>query len=401
MAESSAPGASQRLEVVDVLRGFALMALFLVHMVESYELYWANPQPGPIVDTVFLLFMGKSFSLLALCFGFSFFVLMDRAAQRGSDFSLRFAWRLLILQGIGVLHALVYRGDIIQLLSGLGLLLLLAHRIRSNRMLVALAVLCFLAPTLWIQLIAGASGAAWANAEPGFATDPAMQVYLHGSWAETFAMNLWAGQLPKWAFMFESGRLVQIMGLFLLGMVLGRIGFFVRPEMFRRARWIGLGCAAALALFLHFTRQPWFDWFAAQGHGSGANRAFAFLLGGWFELMGTFTWALVLVALWQGPARALLRPLTRAGRATLTLYILQSVVFVPAFYHYGLGLWDDWGQGTRLIAGLLAIAFQLALAALWFRHFQYGPIEWVWRALTYLRTDIPFRRRTTQEGPER
>lgn len=387
------PAASDaRLEIVDVLRGFALMALFLVHMIESYELYWARPDPGPISDTVYLLFMGKSFSLLALCFGFSFFILMDRAARRGSDFSLRFAWRLIVLLAIGWLHAMVYRGDIIQLLAGLGFLLLLAHRVRSNRVLVALAVFCFLAPGLWIELVAAARGAAWANQPPGYFTDPAMQVYLTGNLAETLRANLWQGQLPKWSFMLESGRLVQIVGLYLVGMVLGRIGFFARLGDYSRARWIALGCAVGAALFFYFLRDDLSGWFGRQGHGAAAERLFGAIFGSWFELAGTFSWALVLIALYQGAGRGLVRPFALAGRATLTLYILQSLVFVPVFYGFGLGLWDDWDQQTRLLVGLAAIAAQLVLAAAWYRAFQYGPIEWAWRAITYWRADIAFRR---------
>ena len=98
-AVSSAKG---RLEAVDAMRGFALAALFLVHVLESYELYWAHPDPSMIGDTVNLLFMGKSFSLLAMCFGFSFHILMSNAAKRGEDFRLRFAWRLLLLAAIGL-----------------------------------------------------------------------------------------------------------------------------------------------------------------------------------------------------------------------------------------------------------------------------------------------------------
>ena len=125
-----------RLESVDIVRGFALLALFLVHMIESYELYWADPKNGPVSDTVYLLFMGKSFSLLAVCFGFSFFILMDRAARRGSDFTARFAWRLTVLFAIGFGHALIYRGDIIQLLALMGFVLLAFHRVRSNLSLI-------------------------------------------------------------------------------------------------------------------------------------------------------------------------------------------------------------------------------------------------------------------------
>lgn len=390
--KGAATGVDARLEVVDVVRGFALMALFLVHMIESYELYWADPRPGPISDTVYLLFMGKSFSLLALCFGFSFFILMDRAARRGSDFSLRFAWRLLILEAIGFVHSILYRGDIIQLLAGMGFLLLIAHRVRSNRVLIGAAILCFASPLLVAQLLAVMAGVGPSAQPPNHFTDPAMQVYLHGTLGEYLRVNLWQGQIPKWWFMIESGRVLQIMGLYLVGMVLGRVGFFARLGEFARARWIAFAIAGAAALLLYFTRDAMTVWFAAQGHGPTAERLFGMLLGSWFELSGTALWLLALCALYQTGARTLLRPLAGAGRLTLTFYILQSIVFVPVFYGFGLGLWDDWSQATRLWVGLGAIAAQLGIAALWLRYFRYGPVEWAWRALTYWRRDMPFRK---------
>lgn len=381
-----------RLESVDIVRGFALLALFLVHMIESYELYWADVKHGPISDTVYLLFMGKSFSLLALCFGFSFFILMDRAARRGTDFTARFAWRLTVLFGIGFVHAMIYRGDIIQLLALMGFLLLAFHRVRSNRLLIAIAALCFANPIQLFQLAAAMSGAGWANQPPHHFSDPAMAVYLHGNLAEHLRANLWIGQLPKWWFMIESGRFSQILGLYLVGMVLGRIGFFARLGDFARARWIALAVAAATALAFYFLRDGIKAWFAAQHHGEASDRLLSYLLGSWFELSGTAVWLLVLLAIFQSPARAVIRPLAAVGRTTLTLYILQSLVFVPVFYGFGLGLYDDWNQTVRLWVGLGAIAAQLVLAAWWLRHFQYGPIEWVWRALTYWRRDVPFRR---------
>jgi uncharacterized protein len=387
-----------RLQVVDVLRGFALMGLFLVHMIESYELYWADPQPGIIADTVFVLLMGKSFSLLALCFGFSFFILMDRAAQRGTDFSARFAWRLLILEAIGFLHSLIYRGDIIQTLAAMGLLLLLAHRIRSNRVLIGAALFCFAGPSLIVQMIAAASGAGWANGAAMSSSDPGMPVYLSGTWLQALQVNLWAGQLPKYWFFLEYGRLVQILGLFLLGMVLGRIGFFGRLRAFRRARWIALAVALTVAIGLHYGREPLRLAFATLHYGPAAERAFWTLTGSWLDLAGTASWALLLIALYESRLRWLVQPFAPAGRLTLTFYIAQSAIFVPVFYGYGLGMWDDWGQGMRLFVALSAIAFQMWFAAAWLSRFQYGPIEWAWRALTYLRRDVPFRRPASRLG---
>ncbi|MCW3845893.1 DUF418 domain-containing protein [Sphingomonas sp. LB-2] len=394
MAEGGSPAGdvSARLEVVDILRGFALTGLFLVHMIESYELYWKKPDSTPLGDTVYLLFMGKSFSLLALCFGFSFYILMERAARRGVDFTARFAWRLIVLFAIGTLHALIYRGDIIQLLSAMGFVLLLFHRIKNNRLLIALAVLFLAQPWLFVKLIADASGAAWANQLPLHYQDPGMDIYIGGTLAQTLQVNLWGGQWSKWFFMIESGRIMQIMGLYLTGMVLGRIGFFGRLADFAKGRWIGLSLALGAAAILYFVRGDLSGWVGAN-HGEAAGRDTGYILGSWFELAGMSSWALILCALYQSARRALILPFAALGRLTLTLYILQSLVFVPIFYSFGLGLWDDWSQATRLGVGIGAVAIQMGLAAWWLAHFQYGPIEWVWRALTYMTTEIPFRRK--------
>jgi uncharacterized protein len=398
--EPTSPRApSARLEVVDVLRGFALMALFLVHIIESYELFWAGEKPGVISETIFALFMGKSFSLLALCFGFSFFILMDRAAARGQDFSLRFAWRLLILEAIGFAHALIYRGDIMQTLAGLGFLLLFANRVRSNRALLGGAAFCLAGPSLIVQLIAAMSGAAWANAPAMSSTDPGMPVYLTGDLWQVLRVNLWAGQQSKYWFFLEYGRMVQILGLYLLGLVLGRTGFFEDLPRSRAWRHAALPVAALLAVALFLAREPLREQFVALGYGPGAGRAFWALINLWLDLAGTAFWALLVIALFDSPARRLVLPLAAPGRLTLTFYVLQSIVFVPIFYHYGLGLYDDWSASTRLGVGLVAIAVQIVVAHWWLARFQYGPLEWVWRSLTYLRWDVPFRRRPAERAP--
>jgi uncharacterized protein len=383
-----------RLEVVDVLRGFALAALFLVHMMESFELYWAHPESSWLVDVVLGLFMGKSFTLLALCFGFSFFILMDRSAKRGVDFTARFAWRLTILAGIGFAHALIYRGDIMQVLAAMGFLLLIADRVKNNTVLLWAAAFFLAGPTLIVQLIAAASGAAWANAPAASSVDPGMPAYLYGDLQETLRVNLGPAQLPKFWFFLEYGRLPQIIGLYLLGMVLGRIGFFGRLREFRETRLVVLIVGLVLALVLEFGRDPLRLAFLQFGFPDGAGRAFWTLTGIWLDLAATAAWAMVLIALYQGRGRWLVYPFAAMGRMTLTFYILQSVVFVPLFFNFGLGLHDDWSPLTRFLIGIAAIAAQMVFARWWLARFRYGPLEWVWRALTYTSWNVPFRRKT-------
>ena len=146
-----------RLEGLDALRGFALFGIFIVHMPELFELYWAHPATDPLQvavhDAVWLVFAGKAFALLALCFGVSFFIIMDRAARKGADFTWRFVWRLALLALFGLLHGLWYRGDVLEVLAVMGLFLLPFHRVRSNRALLAVAVFFLLQPLIPLHRI--------------------------------------------------------------------------------------------------------------------------------------------------------------------------------------------------------------------------------------------------------
>jgi uncharacterized protein len=380
--------AGRRLELVDALRGFALLGLFLVHCIELFELYWAHPAPGPVFDWVFGLFAGKSYALFALCFGLSFYLIMHGAAQRGEDFRGRFAWRLALLLTIGLLHGLVYRGDILQILALLGLSMLLFDRIGSNKLLLALAALCFLQLPLLLRAWAASQGADWAVQSPLFLTDTTMPALTDGSLADALRANLWSGLVSKWSYYAETGRLMQILGLFLLGLVLGRIGFFDDLLRHARLRRIWLAAAAVAAMLFYASGEAALDAIAAEGSPARAHLEWA--LDCWTALAVLSVQVLLLVELFQTAARPVLQLLAAPGRMTLTLYVGQSLVFVPIFYGFGLGLHDDLSLAQSLWIGLAAFALQILFARWWFRYFRYGPLEWIWRAGTRTTLAVPF-----------
>jgi uncharacterized protein len=390
-------GYTPRMEGLDALRGFALFGLFIVHMPELFELYWVHPATDPLQlavhDTVWLLFAGKAFALLALCFGVSFFIIMDRAARRGVDFTGRFVWRLVLLAAMGLAHGLWYRGDVLEVLAVMGLFLLPFYRLRSNRWVLALAVFFLLQPLMLARIVAGLAGAEWANQPLRFWSATTPQVYLDGGFAGTLHMNIADGWGFKWLFMYESGRLSQILGLSLIGMLLGRIGFFSRPQEFARARVAGVLVALVAALALYFLREPIAGLVPATEAMFMPRALAGALLGGLFDLAVMAVLMLGFVAIYYGGGHRALGVLAPAGRMTLTLYVAQSLVFVPVFYGYGLGLHASMTQLQAVLLGLAAFAAQVVIAHLWFRRFYYGPLEWLWRAGTYLTLDVPFVKR--------
>ncbi|WP_427967064.1 DUF418 domain-containing protein [Altererythrobacter sp.] len=383
---------SDRIELVDALRGYALLGLLLVHCVERFELYWLDPQPDAWFDGVFALFGGKSFAIFALLFGFGFATIMANYRRRDIDFTWRFAWRVTLLFAIGTLHALIYRGDILQVLALLGLLLIPLDRISSNRILAILAALLLIQVPLLAQSVLAGNGSTAAQTPPYFLGDTGLSVLAQGSFTDVLTVNAQGGMVGKWSFYLSTGRIVEICGLFAIGMLLQRKKAFMNlPQS--RLKW-SLALAVSGLTWLVLDRYgpgllpPWPD----QGGAPMQAQSVGWALDSWRTGAATAFQIAVFVLLWQTPVHAVLRWFAPPGRMTLTFYVLQSLVSVPLFYGFGSGLWDDWSTAQTVLAGLVFFALQIVAATWWYRHFRYGPLEWTWRAMTLGDRNIPIRR---------
>lgn len=150
----------QRLDVVDSLRGFALLAIVLIHSMEQYNILytpqnlpeWLSALDTKVMNTVFFLFAGKAYATFSLLFGFSFYIQLRNARKRGTDFRGRFAWRMFLLFLFSQFHALFYNGDILLLYSVVGLFLILVCDLKDRTVLI-LAVICLLQPVEWLRVI--------------------------------------------------------------------------------------------------------------------------------------------------------------------------------------------------------------------------------------------------------
>ncbi|MDG5488588.1 DUF418 domain-containing protein [Sphingomonas sp. BGYR3] len=371
-----------RVDLVDGLRGYALFGLFLVHLMERFELYWLDPRPDAVLDWVFFIFAGKSFALFALCFGFSFATIMANAERRGQKGAGRFAWRLVLLFAIGTLHALWYRGDILQVLAVMGLLLIPARAIRRPRWLIALGLVCIANPLLIARALAAGAGTGWAQQPPVFTGDTGLSILANGSLIDLVAVNAGPGMAGKWSFYLDTGRLLQIAGLFLFGMAMARSGLLAAPERFVRERRAILIAAFAVATPLYFLSNALLPPAADAGGQPMHRDHWNWALASWQATAWMLVQAMLFIALWRSPIGALLRPLAAPGRMTLSFYIGQSLLFVPLFYGFGLRLFDAGSHGLWLLVGLLAFSVQILIARWWLARFRYGPLEWLWRMAT-------------------
>lgn len=386
-------GGQGRIPLVDALRGFALLGLFLVHCLEYFDLYWIDPTPTPLHKLVFFLFAGKAYAIFAMLFGLSFFIIMDR---RGTGFSGRFLWRLLLLLILGTLHSLIYMGDILQVLALIGLALLLANRL-GDRTLVVLAALCIAQLPGIYQSLAALANWPGANDMPRHWAmyGEAFAVMKDGSLGQLLAHNAWQGMLTKWMFFIESGRGIQLAGLFMIGLVLGRTGFFADPERYARQRrlallWSLAASLAVLALQQFLQRLPGNSF---QDRGM-ARYYIDQTLDSYISTALTALGVLVFIHLYKkNLPRRLLNLLAPCGRMSLSIYLMQAIICVPLFFPLGLGWYQGIGQDGALLLGLAIFAALTAFAHLWMDRFHYGPAEWIWRAGTLTTVKVPFLRR--------
>jgi uncharacterized protein len=391
------PEAPQRVLLVDALRGFALMGLFLVHSIELFELYWQNPVESKVHDVIFFLFAGKAYAIFAMLFGISFFIIMDKQAQKGVDFRLRFAWRLLILFALGTLNSMVYSGEVLQVLAFYGFFLILMYRV-PTKWLIVLAIFFLLTPNLiyhyWaaIQNLPGANDRLMSSV----LYEHTGEMWTKGSLTEVLAFNVTTGSLAKWFFFFDGARGLQLFGLFFIGLVLGRIGFLVTPTKYTHMRKIGFVVAALMAIAL-FWLQKYLSQPDVKALWPATGKAKWFLdemINGYFCVAFMAILVLGFIAIYLKPlGQKVLDVLAPVGRMSLTIYVSQSLCGVPFFYGYGLGMYDKLSQAEALLIGILFFTLQVLFAHWWLKRFYYGPLEWVWRAATYLTTNVPFVKR--------
>jgi uncharacterized protein len=388
-----------RIVALDAVRGFALLGIVLVHMVEQYV---ASPPPPSAPDLgvftvadqvarglVIVLFAGKFFSVFSLLFGLSFFIQMERAARRGAAFGSRFVWRLTILFAIGMVHHLVYRGDILSIYAALGLVLLPLYRAPGGVLLGLAAALALGIHRVVLAAYAAAVGHPLSVVP---VDDAAIETYFavirDGSPLAVAVLNLQEGLATKLHFQFGwFGRGWQTLSLFVLGLYIGRHRWHeALPELRRPIRWMaagGLGVSVASLAVMGAA-------FAAGLVPQSPDAA-----GAWHYIVGLTLYDLFnlgLAAAFLGGfvllylrlrAGGVLRHLAPVGQTALTSYVAQSLVGTAIYYGWGLGLLGRVPLAVALVLGLVIFAGQMIVSAAWLRSFRFGPLEWAWRSLTY------------------
>ncbi|MDH5832537.1 DUF418 domain-containing protein [Luteimonas kalidii] len=388
---------ARRLQALDVVRGFALLGIFLMNIE-----WFSRPLQamGTGIDpaaagldraaawAVYVFVQGKFWVLFSLLFGMGFALMSARGGQ-GPAFRRTYVRRCVALLGFGVLHAtLLWSGDILHAYAIAGLMLLALDGIAERAWpwlgaglyaTLALVVLAGGAVLSALPPDAGATFAALADEVDADAA-AASAALAHGDWWQATAQR--ARDFLAVAMQGLMMLLPMALGVFMLGAWLLRSGRMDDPVaqrgwFARLAAWTLPTGAVLMALSLSVGTR--FD---------GMREAGPMLLANGLAMLASLPLALgylSLLMLGLG-TRALARPLSwlaPAGRMALTHYLLQSLVASTLFYGYGLGLWGQVGRAGQVLLVLVVFALQVAASHWWLARFRFGPMEWLWRWLSY------------------
>ena len=397
--------AGDRLFAVDALRGFALLGILLVNMsMFSAPLYvammdtpwWTSPADRVAEFLVRVLAESKFYVLFSFLFGLGMALQMRRIEARGGTFVRIYVRRLLVLLGIGVCHALLlWFGDILTLYALVGFLLLLFRK-RHDRTIRIWAAIVYCVPLLLViggtaavelgRLFpesAAALQAEFANVDQNMAAwaEYSVRIYRTGSFAEIFQHRL----QNHYDFLWGVALMTPVvLTMFLLGLYVGRRRILDDPAAHKRLLrslvigglplgLIGNVAYATLALETSRAVPTWTSALAYVGCWAGGP-------------LLSFGYAAALVLLVQHDVwRQRLAPLAAVGRMALTNYLLQTLICTTLFYSYGFGLFGKVGPAWGVLLSIAIYAIQVPISVLWLRRFRFGPLEWLWRSLTYLR----------------
>lgn len=412
MSESTALNpiaASERIVAMDVLRGFALLGILLMN-IEAFvgppiaSLSGLDPSltgADRIVDAaICILVQGKFYLLFSLLFGMGFGVMMQRAAARGHAFGVVYLRRTLALLAIGLIHLLlIWSGDILTVYALIALPLLLVFRQVPTGQLPYWALTLYV---LTLLMVAGFSAlGALAQLDPAAAAMMQGELqqeaakmarliaderaaYGGGSYAQAVGQRMHDAAVMVPYILLMGG---QILAMFVLGAWFVRSGAIAQPQAWPRLyatlRYVALPLGLGL-MSVSFWMVPTVA-FDRLDLITGIATVLMLIASSLMSL-GYLAWILrVLDTDTPHVGARWLRGLAPAGRMALTNYLAQSLVCTLIFYGYGLGFFEQLPRAWQVPFVLVLFALQVLFSRWWLARYRYGPAEWIWRAVTYLR----------------
>ena len=370
---------------IDMMRGFALLGIFVVNMLFFHSPYiYLNPYswfhiPGDYetYKWIDIFVQGSVYPLFSMLFGYGLAMQFLKSQANGVSFEKLAVRRLFVLLLIGCIHAfLIWSGDILITYALAGFVLLLMIRLKPLWLFLISGLLFFIPNGLLNGLLF-----VIARIDPDSVIlftgiqeiESSIAAFSAGSW-----MDIFGQRLDDWIYMNQYGSsfllmLFTIVPFLLLGAAAAKL------KLIERARELKIKWIITIVITLAFgTTIKWVPYLSEPNM---FTVTFQDTFGGPFQAIA-YAGIIALVATIP-VIQKLLSPIAKAGRMSMTIYLMQSIIATTIFYSYGFGLYGkiDIQTGTWMAIGIFVL--QLVVAELWFIKFKQGPVEALWRKMTY------------------
>lgn len=383
---------STRIEVVDALRGFAVMAILLVHSLEHFifsvypeassQPQWLNTLDDTVFSIIFTLFAGKSYAIFALLFGFTFYIQYNNQQNKGKDFGPRFLWRMILLLAFATLNAAFFPAGDVLLLFAIVSIFLFAVRKWSNTTILITAIIFLLQPIEWFHYFAS-------NIIPNYSI-PDLNVgemyaaisknTKEGTFVEFIVKNINLGQKASLFWAIGAGRFLQTAGLFLLGYLIGRKKLFLNS-----VENTHFGVKALIVSAILFAPINALADIFLNDDSKIISSSIGVILDMWQKFAFTFVLISAFVlAFYHTAFKDKTKNLQLYGKMSLTNYITQSIGGALIYFPFGLYLAPYCGYTASLLIGILFFILQIQFCKWWLKSHKQGPLEYIWHKWTWL-----------------
>jgi uncharacterized protein len=391
----------QREPLMDVLRGFAILGIFIanLHYMSMYHPEKQGAFFSKFDDTVeylqSLLIEGKFYSIFSILFGWGVSMQMSKvraAGMSGTRFTKR---RLGFMFLLGFLHALfLWTGDIVAFYAAIGFILLYFQN-KSNRRILrwAMALILLPIPLYMMKMLWAPSNyftylfddaGDWlqmnvAHLDPGY---DIMDAEVVTSWTELWKLNV-GGIFYRISDLLFTSRIPKVLGLFLIGFMIGRGGYYKKLLANQSLMMKITAICFSLGLFFNSLMARYtpnvVQYYNLRISGLYQTIAYAF---GVAPLAIAYMTSIALL-FENASFKRVLMLLRPAGQMAFTNYILQSLLGILIFQGIGLNLGGEFGPLAWTILAIVIFMLQIILSHIWLKKFRHGPVEWLWRCMTY------------------
>lgn len=393
----------ERIHLIDAIRGFALLGIFIANISVGFAFY--NPEAtntGPLFHSLDnqLFFLehvfieGKFYSIFSLLFGWGLAIQLKNAATKHTLVTRMVTRRLFFMWLLGMAHILLlWTGDIIAFYALVGFVFLWIRHWKDRNLFIT-AIVCLLLPILFYYLkstfnvLAAPSFILFETGEKiddqltGIKSFEAFtQMIRHGSYFDQLKMLL-SGFFYRYGDLFFQSRIFKVLGMFILGYLLGKNEYYLQILANKKMLWkivivgllIGLPANYMLAQYMKTDGYN-------QLKPDGIYRTIAYAFG--VAPLAMLYVALFFLSNATSLGKKLQRILAPAGKMAFTNYIMQSVIGCFIFYGIGLGLATTMGPVYSTLIAILVFIVQIIYSHVWLTYFRFGPIEWLWRSFTH------------------